>query len=94
MGRLLNAVSVASEAGAAALYPHWSSIQAMDVRLAHQAGLSVHCWATSDARVVRMLSSIDVDSITTNDPSGVASALGRPGPNNEMSPERGHSGDV
>jgi glycerophosphoryl diester phosphodiesterase len=93
MGRLLNAVSVARDAGAAALCPHWSSIQAMDVRLVHQAGLSVHCWTTSDTRVVRMLSSMDVDSITTNDPSSVATALGRPGPNKEMSPERGHSGD-
>ena len=97
VGRLLNSVSVAREAGATALCPHWSSIQAMDVRLAHQAGLSVHCWATSDARVVRILSSIDVDSITTNDPSGVATALGRPAPAfplyKEMSPERGHSGD-
>ena len=78
VGRLVDPVALARRTGATALCPHWSSIQAMDVRLAHQAGLSVHPWATSDPRVIRQLVAIDVDSITSNDPDVVAEMLGRP----------------
>jgi glycerophosphoryl diester phosphodiesterase len=77
VGRLLDPVSVARRAGASALSPHWTSIQAMDVRLAHQAGISVHPWVTSDAAIIRGLVSLDVDSIATNDPDIASVALGR-----------------
>ncbi|MFN0070700.1 MAG: glycerophosphodiester phosphodiesterase [Chloroflexota bacterium] len=77
IGRPLDAVSIARAAGASALGPHWSSVQALDVRLAHRAGLSVHPWTTSDPAVVRQLLAMDVDSITTNHPDRVAEALGR-----------------
>jgi glycerophosphoryl diester phosphodiesterase len=77
VGRLIDPVSAARTAGASALWPHWSSIQAMDVRLAHQAGVSVHPWVTSDAAIIRRLVSLDVDSIATNDPDIACMALGR-----------------
>ena len=70
-------VQLARDAGASGLCPHWSSIHAMDVRLAHQAGLSVHPWVTSDTAIIRRLVSLDVDSIASNDPDIVAVALCR-----------------
>jgi glycerophosphoryl diester phosphodiesterase len=80
VGRMVDAVALARPIDANALCPHWSSVQAMDVRLAHQAGLSVHTWATSDPGTVRQLAALDVDSITTNDPDVVGEALGRSAP--------------
>lgn len=77
VGRLLDPVALARQAGASALCPHWTSIQAMDVRLAHQAGVSIHAWATSDAGTIRRLASLDVDSVATNDPDIASVALGR-----------------
>lgn len=77
VGRVLDMVGLARQAGASGLCPHWTSVQAMDVRLAHQAGLSVHPWATSDAAVMRRLVTLDIDSIATNDPDIASVALGR-----------------
>ena len=77
VGRLLDTVELARQAGASAICPHWSSIQAMDVRLTHQAGVSVHPWATSDVQIIRRLVALDVDSVATNDPDIATVALGR-----------------
>jgi glycerophosphoryl diester phosphodiesterase len=77
VGRLLDPVGLARQAGASAICPHWSSIQAMDVRLAHQAGVSVHPWVTSDVQIIRRLVALDVDSVATNDPDIATVALGR-----------------
>jgi glycerophosphoryl diester phosphodiesterase len=77
VGRVLNPVGLAREAGASALCPHWTSVHAMDARLCHQGGISVHPWVTSDAAVIRRLATLDVDSIASNDPDIAAVALGR-----------------
>jgi len=77
VGRLLDPVALARQANATGLCAHWTSIHAMDVRLAHQAGMSVHCWASSDPHVIRRLVAMDVDSITTNDPDVALTALSR-----------------
>lgn len=76
-GRPLDAVTLARSAGATALCPHWSYVQALEVRMAHQVGLSVHPWVTGDPDVVRHLVTLDVDSIATNHPDIVLEALGR-----------------
>jgi glycerophosphoryl diester phosphodiesterase len=75
--RLLDPVTLARQAGASALSPHWAYVRALDVRLAHEAGLSVHPWVTSDRNTMRGLIAMDVDSVATNDPDLALEALGR-----------------
>ena len=45
---------------------------------AHRLGLAVSCWTIDDAALARWAADQGVDSITTNDVSGVRAALARP----------------
>lgn len=75
--RPLDALALARAADADALMPHWSYVQALDVQRAHQADLTVHPWVTSDPAIIRRLLAFDVDSIASNHPDVVRTALGR-----------------
>jgi glycerophosphoryl diester phosphodiesterase len=61
-------VSLAREAGADVLLPHWVHVTQPDVKRAHQEGLYVAPWATSDPNVLRRLIDSGVDAIATNHP--------------------------
>src|SRR5216684_827756 len=61
-------VGLAAAAQADAVLPHWAYVTAEDVRVAHDAGLAVAPWATSDPEVLRSLISAGVDAIGTNHP--------------------------
>jgi glycerophosphoryl diester phosphodiesterase len=61
-------LSLARQAQADAVLPHWAYVTAPDVAAAHSAGLSVAPWASSDPDVLRDLISKGVDAIGTNHP--------------------------
>lgn len=61
-------VGLARAAEAAAVLPHWAYVTADDVRAAHDAGLAVAPWATSEPHVLRQLIACGVDAIGTNHP--------------------------
>jgi len=61
-------VSLAAQAQADAILPHWAHVTAADVAGAHSAGLSVAPWASSDPAVLRGLIDAGVDAIGTNHP--------------------------
>ena len=61
-------VPLAHDARADAVLPHWTYITAEDVQLAHNAGISVAPWATSDPDAMRHLIDCGVDAIATNHP--------------------------
>jgi glycerophosphoryl diester phosphodiesterase len=74
-------VPLARAAGADAVLPHWAYVTADDVALAHQAGLSVAPWASSDPIVLRHLIDCGVDAIGTNHPDvlrDVLASINRP----------------
>ena len=73
--RPIDPVSVARAAGANAILPMWPYCDAETVTRAHEAGLSVHPWATSEPRVIARLIEIGVDSICSNHPDIVVGAL-------------------
>jgi glycerophosphoryl diester phosphodiesterase len=66
--RPVDALSLARDAGADALLPHWAYVTSSDVRAAHDAGLSVAPWVSSDPKVLRSLIAAGVDGIGTNHP--------------------------
>jgi glycerophosphoryl diester phosphodiesterase len=61
-------LSLARQACADALLPHWAYVTSSDVRAAHDAGLSVAPWTSSDPSVLRSLIDAGVDGIGTNHP--------------------------
>jgi glycerophosphoryl diester phosphodiesterase len=61
-------ITLARQAGADAVLPHWAYVTPADVRVAHQAGLAVAPWASSDPEVLRHLIECGVDAIGTNHP--------------------------
>jgi glycerophosphoryl diester phosphodiesterase len=61
-------IGLAREANADALLPHWAYVTSEDVHVAHEAGLAVAPWATSDPQVLRHLIAAGVDGIGTNHP--------------------------
>jgi glycerophosphoryl diester phosphodiesterase len=60
--------ALAQSAGADAVLPHWAYVTESDVKRAHQEGLAVAPWATSDADVLQRLIGCGVDAIATNHP--------------------------
>ena len=68
-------VGLAAAAQADAVLPHWAYVTAEDVRVAHEAGLAVAPWATSDLDVLRSLITAGVDAIGTNHPDVLRSLL-------------------
>lgn len=73
--RPVDPVAVARAAGANAILPFWAYCDAETVARAHDAGLSVHPWATSEPHVVERLIELGVDSICSNHPDVVVGAL-------------------
>ncbi len=66
--RPVDAVALAREAGAVVLLPSWQYVVAEDVRAAHDAGLAVVAWTSSDPDVIESLHAAGVDGIVTNHP--------------------------
>jgi glycerophosphoryl diester phosphodiesterase len=61
-------LGLAQAAQADAVLPHWVYVTPEDVKVAHEAGLAVAPWATSDPEVLRSLIAAGVDAIGTNHP--------------------------
>ena len=61
-------LGLARAVGADALLPHWSMLRPEDVNAAHEAGLAVAPWTSSDPQVLRTLVQMGVDAIATNHP--------------------------
>jgi glycerophosphoryl diester phosphodiesterase len=75
-------VSMAKQAYADSVLPHWAYVKKEDVDAAHAAGLFVAPWASSDPVVLRGLISAGVDGVGTNHPdvlSGLLTAANRSG---------------
>jgi len=68
-------LSMASQAQADAVLPHWAYVAAGDVAAAHAAGLSVAPWASSDPAVLRHMIAAGVDAIGTNHPDVLRDVL-------------------
>jgi glycerophosphoryl diester phosphodiesterase len=73
--RPVDPVAVAKAAGADAILPQWAYCDAETVERAHAAGLSVHPWETSEPMIFKRLIELGVDSICTNYPDRVVSAI-------------------
>jgi glycerophosphoryl diester phosphodiesterase len=70
-------IELARHAGADALLPHWAYVTSEDVRAAHDAGLSVAPWVSSDPVVLKSLIGAGVDAIGTNHPDVLKTLLTR-----------------
>jgi glycerophosphoryl diester phosphodiesterase len=68
-------VGLARAVGADAVLPHWAYVTAEDVAHAHEQGLSVAPWATSDPTVLKHLVRCGVDAIGTNHPDVLKQVL-------------------
>jgi glycerophosphoryl diester phosphodiesterase len=68
-------VGLARATGADAVLPHWAYVTPEDVMVAHEAGLSVAPWATSDPAVLKHLVQCGVDAIGTNHPDVLRQVL-------------------
>ncbi len=80
-------VGLAAAAQADAVLPHWAYVTPEDVRVAHEAGLAVAPWATSDPEVLRSLITAGVDAIGTNHPDILRQVLSKR-PDVSDSPQR------
>jgi glycerophosphoryl diester phosphodiesterase len=72
-------VSVAREAGAEIVAPHYSLVTADRVRAAHEAGLRVIPWTANEEPLWARLVAAGVDGIITDDPAGLIDYLRRRG---------------
>jgi glycerophosphoryl diester phosphodiesterase len=61
-------LGLARAVGAEALLPHHAYVTREDVRAAHEAGLAVAPWTSSDPEVLKQLIDAGVDAIGTNHP--------------------------
>ena len=61
-------VSLARQADADAVLPHWNYVTADDVAAVHAAGLHIAPWASSDAAILRRLIDAGVDAVATDHP--------------------------
>jgi glycerophosphoryl diester phosphodiesterase len=68
-------IDMARSAGADALLPHYAYVTREDVRAAHEAGLAVAPWTSSDPAVLRGLIAAGVDGIGTNHPDVLRGVL-------------------
>jgi glycerophosphoryl diester phosphodiesterase len=69
-------VSLARQAGAEVVLPHYHYVTPDDVRLAHEAGLFLVPWATSEPDALRKLVEAGVDGIATNHPDVLRRIVG------------------
>lgn len=77
--RPAQAVALAEAAGARVLEPEVSFVTAEDVAAAHEAGLLVSTWTTSEPTVMRRLIRAGVDAIATNHPDLLRGVLAEGG---------------
>jgi glycerophosphoryl diester phosphodiesterase len=68
-------LGLARAAQADALLPHWAYVTPADVERAHDAGLAVAPWESSDPTVLRHLVDAGVDAIGTNAPDVLRGVL-------------------
>lgn len=68
VARPIDEVSLAKKAKADVLIPHASFVTAASVAAAHQAGLAMATWASSDPAFLRALVGTGVDAITVDHP--------------------------
>jgi glycerophosphoryl diester phosphodiesterase len=68
-------LGLARAAEADALLPHWAYVTRADVERAHNAGLAVAPWESSDPAVLRGLIAAGVDAIGTNAPDVLRDVL-------------------
>ncbi len=64
-------VGLARAAGADLLMPHWTFLNGEDVRMAHDAGLSIFPWTVDEPNRIRELVGLGVDGIVSNWPDRV-----------------------
>lgn len=71
------AIATAVELGCAAVCPHDTTdgLDGAGITAAHDAGLSVLVWTVDDPARMRVLATLGVDAICTNDPAGAVRAL-------------------
>jgi glycerophosphoryl diester phosphodiesterase len=67
-GRPIDPLVLARAANADALLPHWAYVTPEDVARAHEAGIAVAPWVSSDPTILAMLVQAGVDGIGTNHP--------------------------
>ena len=67
----LDYVSIAKEAGASIVSPHYKTVTQRKVGGAHAAGLQVVAWTANTVEEWGRLIEADVDAIVTDDPSGL-----------------------
>ncbi len=67
--------SLALEAQAQALLPHWSNLTTEMVEDAHARGLAVCPWCVDDDREMRWVLAMGVDAVATNCPARLAALL-------------------
>jgi glycerophosphoryl diester phosphodiesterase len=72
-------VSVAREAGAGIIAPHYALVTPEKVKAAHRNGLQVVPWTANDEEVWATLVAAGVDAIITDDPAGLIGYLRRRG---------------
>ncbi len=75
--RPVDAPALAKAAGAEALLPHWSFVTPEDVQAAHEAGLALQPWETSDPVVLERLFAAGVDGVASNRPDVARQVLAR-----------------
>jgi glycerophosphoryl diester phosphodiesterase len=68
-------IELARSAGADALLPHYAYVTRDDVRAAHDAGLFVAPWTSSEPNVLKGLVAAGVDAIGTNHPDVLKALL-------------------
>jgi len=71
--------SLALDARAEAILPHWTNLSEELVAEAHSRGLAVSTWAVDGEEELRWVLSMGVDAVATNYPSRLASLIARAG---------------
>jgi glycerophosphoryl diester phosphodiesterase len=85
-------LGLARAADADAVLPHWAYVTRLDVETAHEAGLSVAPWATSDPGIMRELVAAGVDAIGTNHPDVLRDVLASANPARNVVTGPSHGG--
>lgn len=76
---LSSGIDLAIEFGMDAVFPHVTApdLSPALIRDAHERGLAVMAWTVDDLDEARRLAEAGIDALCTNDPAGLAAALGR-----------------
>lgn len=79
MGRLIDPLRLASEAGVGILHPYWMWITPDMIAAAHAAGLRVETWTVDEPAHQAHVVSLGVDGIITNQPARLRALLSQAG---------------